>query len=310
MTDRYFSEREGEEMPRESEVIDARAWRGISTEITSRVNDGSFGESYPDRCPEGAVTCGTDSDRFSYAIRAEINSLPEDGYPWDTFPHDDPPPTLVILDLLEFCWRAISKATTIGYHDYWNHSHLRYHPEAQAAGREDFRRTINRIFRRNSLAFELTDSGQIERLSPPVLREALGSETLYFGEAELDKLLKRAVSKFRDPNLDIRKEGLDALWDAWERIKTHVGSNKKAGTKAMLDQSAGPDSPKFREALENEAKELTRLGNSLQIRHTETNQEMLARSEHIDYLFHRLFALNWLIYQSKSAYGPAPSLKS
>ena len=299
MTDRYFSEREGEEKPRDSEVIDARTWRGISAEITSRVNDGSFGESYPDRCPDGAVVCGTDEDRFSFAVRAEIGDLPEDRPPWHAFPHDDPPRTLAILDLIEFCWRAVSKATSIGYHDFWKHSHFRFGPEAQTTGREEFRGTINRIFRRNGLAFELKGDGRVERLSPLVLREAIGSENLNFGEAVLDRLLKTAILKFRNPNPETRKEALDALWDAWERIKTRVGPNKKAGTKTMLDQGAGTNSPQFREALENEAKELTHLGNSLQIRHTETNQETLARSEHIDYLFHRLFALIQLIHRSK-----------
>lgn len=299
MTERYFSEREGEEKPREREVIDARAWLGISSEITSRVNDGSFGESYPHRCPDGAVTCGTDEDQFGYAIRSEINELPEHGYPWQAFPHEDPPPTLAILDLVEFCWRAISKPAFIGYHDYWKHSHLSFGPQARSAGREEFGGTVNRIFRRNGLAFELTDYGQVERLLAPVLREALDSERLHFGEAELDRLLKMAIEKFRNPNPRTRKEGLDALWDAWERIKTRVSHNKKAGTKSMLDQCAGPNSPRFREALEREAKQLTVLGNSLQIRHTETDQEILARSEQIDYLFHRLFALIQLIHRSK-----------
>ena len=299
MTEKYFSEREGDENPRESEVVEARAWLGISAAITSRVKDGSFGESYPASCPDGTVTYGTDEDRFSHAIRAEINDLPEIGYPWNAYQHDDPPPTLAILDLVEFCWRAVSRATIQGYHDHFNHSHLSYGPQARSTGREELRRTINPIFRRNGLAFELTENGQVERLLPSVLREALGSESLNFGEAELDRLLTTAVSKLRNPNRETRKEGLDALWDAWERIKTKDGHEKKAGVKAILDQSAGPDSPTFREALEREAKELTRLGNSLQIRHTETDQEALAQSEHIDYLFHRLFALIQLLHRSK-----------
>ena len=299
MTERYFSEREGVENPLESEVIEAPAWLGISAEIAARVNDGSFGESYPDRCPDGTVTCGTDEDRFGYAVRAEIKNLPEERHPWHAFPGDAPPPTLAILDLVEFCWQAVSRATIHGYHDYFNHSHLRFGPQARSTGREDFRGTINRIFQRNSLAFELTDNGQVERLLPSVLRETLGPGSLSFDETELDRLLNTATSKFRIPNPETRKEGLDALWDAWERIKTKDGYDKKAGAKAILDQSAGSNSPKFREALEKEAKELTRLGNSLQIRHTETDQEMLARSEHIDYLFHRLFALIQLFHRSK-----------
>lgn len=299
MTDRYFSEREGEEKPRTSEVIEVQAWLGISAEIASRVNDGSFGESYPASCPDGAVTYGTDEDRFSYAIWAEVNGLQEEGYPWQAHPYNDPPPTLTILDLVEFCWRAVSNPEQEDYHGWHRHHHLSFGPEAQAEGREKFRRTINRIFRRNSLAFELTEGGHVKRLLPPVLREALDSERLLFGETELDRLLETARAKLHNPSLDVRKEGLDALWGAWERMKTRHGSDKKAGSKTMLDQSAGPNSPKFRKALEREAKELTALGNSLRIRHTETDQEALARSEQIDYLFHRLFALIQLVHRSK-----------
>jgi hypothetical protein len=41
----------------------------------------------------------------------------------------------------------------------------------------------------------------------------------------------------------------------------------------MLDKTAGWSSPLFREALEKDARELTRLGNDLQIRHSETDRE-------------------------------------
>ena len=67
----------------------------------------------------------------------------------------------------------------------------------------------------------------------------------------------------------------------------------------MLDHSAGPASPKFREALEGEAIALTNIGNNLRIRHSETSQEGLARSEHVDYLFYRMFSLIQLILLSR-----------
>ena len=87
----------------------------------------------------------------------------------------------------------------------------------------------------------------------------------------------------------------------WERLKTLDGQgDKKAQTKAMLDATAGTSSPKFRDALEREAKEVTDIGNSLRIRHSETSQEKLASSEHVDYLFYRLFSLIRLILLRKA----------
>ena len=193
--------------------------------------------------------------------------------------------------MIEFCWRCIGKPKPIrnGYHEHFNHHHLDFNIEA---GRDEFRDDINRIFRRNGLAYELTEHGHIERLAPPVLREELASDQFYTGDGELDRMLEAARCKFIKPNEAIRREALDSLWDAWERLKTlGDGSDKKTQIKSLLDQTAGSSSPKFREALEREANELTRIGNHFQIRHSERNQERLARSEHVDYLFHRLFAL-------------------
>ena len=96
-------------------------------------------------------------------------------------------------------------------------------------------------------------------------------------------------------------KALEALWDAWERLKTLDGPDKKVQITSILNRIADSSSPKFREALEGEAKELTRIGNNFQIRHSETNQERLFRSEHVDYLFHRLFAFILVILRRRYA---------
>ena len=120
------------------------------------------------------------------------------------------------------------------------------------------------------------------------------------GDAELNRLLSTAQRKFLDPRPETRREALESLWDAWERLKTLDGQgDKKAQARAMLDNAAGSSSPKFRDALDREATELTGIGNSLRIRHSETNQEMLTTSEHVDYLFYRLFSLIQLILKSR-----------
>ena len=97
----------------------------------------------------------------------------------------------------------------------------------------------------------------------------------------------------------MRREALEALWDAWERLKTLDGPDKKAQVAALLDATASPSSPKLCDALEREAKELTRIGNDLQIRHSETDREPVSRTENIDYLFHRLFSLTTAILRTR-----------
>ena len=175
-----------------------------------------------------------------------------------------------------------------GYHQCFQHYHLTFDIET---GRNEFREAVNRIFRRNGLVYELKDDGSIERLAPPILREGLATVEFKTGDAELDRMLETARRKFLDPDISTRREALEVLWDAWERLKTLDGPDKKAQATAMLDATAGASSPKMRDALEREARELTRIGNDLQIRHSETDKEPVSTTEHIDYLFHRLFAL-------------------
>ena len=55
----------------------------------------------------------------------------------------------------------------------------------------------------------------------------------------------------------------------------------------LLDR--GIASPKFRAFLENEARQLTEIGNNLRIRHAEVTTEQLQGLEQVDYLFHRMF---------------------
>jgi hypothetical protein len=145
-------------------------------------------------------------------------------------------------------------------------------------------------FERNGIAYELETSGRIIRLAPEILREALQTAIFDTGDTELDELLESARTKFLSPDGNIRREALEKLWDAWERIKTiEPGSDKRASVKALLDKAASE--PKFRELLEQEARILTDVGNSFRIRHSETSQTALQKDEHVDYLFHRLFGL-------------------
>ena len=284
----YFSEREKGELPREKEEIDYRIWAGVEALVDGRINYGSFGASYPTKCPDGEGITGSDGDAVWRAIYAEIPNLYHQQV-------GNPPRTMDILDMIEFCGRSIAMPIRKGYHDYFKHHHLDFNIEE---GRNEFRADINRIFRCNGLAYELKEYGQIERLAPPVLREELVSAQFRTGDNDLDGLLETARRHFLHPDEATRREALKALWDAWERLKTLEGQDKKAQITAILNRIADSSSSKFRNALEQEAMELTRIGNAFQIRHSETNQERLTRSEHVDYLFHRLFALIHVILRT------------
>ena len=56
-------------------------------------------------------------------------------------------------------------------------------------------------------------------------------------------------------------------------------------------------------SAEAEAKQLTDIGNAFQIRHSETTQERLHAAAQVDYLFHRLFSLVYLILRAGGGLG-------
>ena len=290
----YFSDTEGIELPRDNHEISRDAWGGISALISQRVTDGSFGDAYRKICQDGNAIIGTDTETFRLAIHGEISGMAH--IPWDFEMYETQPTTIQILDLIVFCWNHISDPNNYYWHKHFRHWDLQFDKES---GQERFKDDIERIFRRNGIAYNFTYDGKIERIAPPFLHEELAKSDFDTGNPELDRLLNSAKRKFLDPDLETRGESLEALWGAWERLKTIDIKDKKAGIKALLDGAAGPSSVTFRCALERESKELTNIGNSLGIRHSETNQEKLVRSEHIDYSFHRMFSLIHLILRMR-----------
>lgn len=280
MTGAYFSDREVGPRPRASEDISSNVWAGLVAAIRSRINDGSFGFRYGLRCPDGSWIYACDEPSFSMALMAEVPGI---DWPLDPL---SVPSKLAILDLVEFCYRVVAKPKVNEYHSFFQHFHLGFGVDQ---GRAEFREEINRIFARNGIAFELDPTGRIIRLIPSAIPTILRT-SFETGDDILDELLEAAVSKYLDPDPAVRKEALDKLWDAWERVKTiEPGADKSKSVELLLSKAA--EEPIFRAVLDREARELTDIGNKFQIRHTETSQVPIVRNEHVDYLFQRLFAM-------------------
>lgn len=280
----YYTERHLGVKPRTvTEIVEA-VREGILTLIRTRASDGSFGLSFPDNCPDGEGVIGTDIRAMQSTLVAYRLYNPFEA-PFDS------PTTFELLDLIEFAYEKIAKPIQGGYHQFFRHYHLSFDDDE---GKANYRAEINKIFERNGIGFELTISGQVERIAPEVLREGLAERLFQTEDTTLNELLEKARTKFLSRDAAIRRESLEALWDAWERLKSlEHGKDKKESIKNLLDKTGAERN--FRELLETEAKQLTDIGNKFMIRHTEIGKIPVADDEEVDYLFHRLFCLIRLV---------------
>lgn len=278
----FFSDRERGPRARTEGEISEAAWQGIEASLLRRVADGSFGYRYPMQCPDGGGSYGSDERLFWSALKANVPDLAP------ALETRTTPPTRAVLDAVEFCHEVVAKPVPGDRHRFFNHVHLGFAPEE---GQQEFRDEVNRVLARNGLVYELQPDGHVVRLAPAPLREALIAASFASGDPVLDELLETARRRYLDPDPRVRRESLEKLWDAWERIKTlEPGRDKKASAAALLDRAA-PSQRMLREVLEQDALDITSIGNQFQIRHTEVGKEPIERDEDVDYLFHRTFAL-------------------
>jgi hypothetical protein len=275
----YFSDQQRGPRPRTKETIESPVWGGIYAIVSALLSNGSFGYSFPENCPDGYGVVGHDSRALELMLKAQHPGMP---YP---LPLEDTPDTLAILDFLEFVAASVAKPIEGNFHSFFRHHHLRFDRDA---GLREFVDAINSIFARNGVAYELTEGGKVERILSPELQHLFASTSFHSGDSETDRLLEEARGQFTSPHGNVRRDALEKLWDAFERIKTlESGRDKREKASRLLDRVG---SGKFRQTLENEARELTNIGNSFAIRHSETSQEALTSSAQVDYLFHRLFS--------------------
>ncbi|HCA3439732.1 TPA: stationary phase or STEss regulating sigma factor [Salmonella enterica subsp. salamae serovar 35:g,m,s,t:-] len=302
-----ISDKENGPVQRNINEVTVNVWRGLVSYIQVLINKGYFGKFFPEECPDGQGCIGTEVKDFKAALLAEIPNLdwppPEEVEkanasnplnPWSREMIPYVPNYLDVMDLLQFCHKHIAFPIKTEYHSYFKHHHIMNFDVD--AGRSEFRQRINTIFARNGLAYELQRSGDIIRLLSPQLTQMIGSVNAP-REVELRGMLERANAKIINVNVLVRYDAVKELWDFWERLKSiYYPSNKKESVKQLLDAAA--NTPEFRTVLEEEAKSLTDIGNTYLIRHAEMTQVKIQESDHIEYLYQRLFSLIHLLLKT------------
>jgi hypothetical protein len=289
LTDRYFTDREAGPRSRTIETIDDRVWGGLFSVISSRLNDESFGWRFPERCPDGGAAAGCDEAALRLRFCADISEV---DWPLSA---GEAPKTPVALDVLEFFAASVGRPIEGAFHSYFKHSHLTWDREV---GLEKFVQDVNAIFVRNGIALELASDGLARRTLPGPIAETMSRLAFDTGDGETDKLMSSAARLFLSPKESHRRDAVEKLWDAFERIKTlEPGKDKRASAAVLLDRVAAPGS-RLRANLEDEALALTKMGNTFRIRHSETSQEVLATRRELDYVFTRMFAFVVFLLES------------
>src|SRR6266567_3787974 len=284
---KLFTERHGKTLPRTVEVLDVTTRNGLLTLVRARIDEEWFGLAFHNKCGDGYAYAGTDVIRLRDTMKGYGVLWPNDVDP------ENPPDDGQIFDLIEFAYEFIAEAKDPSYHSYMSHSHYSYD---QDSGRKKFAHDVNRIFERNGMAFDFKD-GEITRIASAMLHESLAEAAFHTGDIVLDELLEAARNKFLNRSVDVRRESLEKLWDAWERLKTIEGmGDKKESFKALLDKAS--TELVFRAKIEQESRELTEIGNKFMIRHSETDKIRVVDSIQIDYFFHRMFSMIRLLLRA------------
>jgi AbiJ N-terminal domain 4 len=284
-----FTERMTQPKPRVAETLDGNVRAALFQIVQSRIESNWFGSAFPLQCPDGSVNAGTDLNAQKVNMAAFHVVWPDEVMHKDTSHISDSK----VFDLIEYSFENIARPMPKDYHSFFSHHHYDYD---QPSGRQAFAEEINRLFEHNGLAYQLRE-GQVERLTTTVLQQVLAQTASNTGDITLNDLLNTARDKFLNRELHVRREALEKLWDAWERLKSLSDPNdKKRSTQLLLDKTVAE--PQLRQRIELEAKQVTEIGNSFFIRHTEVTKPHIVESAHVDYLFHRLFSLIRLILQA------------
>jgi len=283
----YFSERTLGPALLDQPNIGIKFWKGFVVLIWRFDDAANFAEDFPALCNDSPIPYGTASRTLGLAFSAEVPAI---GWPFD--PERLPTDQLAIFDAVEFFFQHVSKPTSFSYHAFFKHNHIDTFD--RQVGRDDYRSKVNQLLRRNRHPYQLQEVGKIEKMGPPVLDSVLRNIRFHTGDAVLDGILETARAKFHETDPALRKESLEKLWDAWERIRSiRDPGNIQESIRRILEEVA-PE-PNFRERLNTEATELNSIGNNFMIRHARSSVTPITSEEQVDYLFHRLFSLIWLI---------------
>lgn len=276
----YFSEQELGPLPLIVEDVPPAAWTGISATFYRFADQHYFAAEFPEQCPDGKGISGTSMAGLRALLVSHIPKLGD----WPR--ENEQPDTITAMDVVVFGWHHAQEPVIDGHHGYFGHDHYTFD---RASGRERWRTEINRILARNGVALQQEADGRVVRVGTVAAGILTQAPVPAVGDPQLDGKIATALRKYQDPDPAVRREALEALWDAFERVKTVIDPTDKKRSAEALVELMLTDLPS-RQALTDEFNALTSLGNDFQIRHHEVARHAVEPAM-IDLLFVRCLAL-------------------
>lgn len=159
-------------------------------------------------------------------------------------------------------------------------------------GEFDFRPELIQI--REILLSHLLLHPPVENLNQEVSNQSseLLDKTLNTGEDQtIDKIIEHSKILIRSKSSIDKQTALEKIWDAFERLKTLYGEGSKKSTVKTLITQTSHNSIQNQQLLENEFFELTKIGNTYEIRHFEKGKEPIPSDEFREYLYFRTLSI-------------------
>ena len=299
----YYTERHGMRVPVERTEIITYEMYSLLFDCCERYFD-NIAWKYPEECPDGNGCCGLDISKLSIAMKFEIPALfqdkngiigkPQKGY----FRNDegDVYDQYGLLDFIEFMFATVRNVSSRFWHSYYRHYDLQFENLRGVASK--FRNDINQIFTQTGLLYSLSDLGMVERVSENgVLSKEVENAVAQVPENGIKELLQEAILLYKTPGPQARRDSVEKIWDALERLKTYYAAmDKKASVSKIVNDMAGGTAA-YIKLFDTEFHALTNIGNDFRIRHHETNRIEITDVRHYDYFFNRCLSLIALAIQ-------------
>lgn len=233
-----------------------------------------------------------DDVQFSARIRNKIRNILTNHKGEFIAPnYDEDFDQFVIIDLIEYFAQNIRDITK-----RWNSLEYKNFEIVESLSTSniflDFQTEINEIFLESGVLYNLTSEKIVERIveDSPLTNE-IEDKFREINEAGLKELLKDAVALHKTPNDSARRDSVEKIWDAFERLKTYYESLSKKQSIKKIIQDISNNNKDYIKLLNDEFNELTRIGNEFRIRHHETNKIEIYDVKYYDYFFNRCLSL-------------------